>query len=114
MHELSVTEHLLEVTLRHAQQAGAKSVNNIYLVIGQLSSIIDDSVNFYWEIIAKDTLAQNALLHFRRISTSLECQKCLTVYTPEGDDLTCPSCHSAQIKIITGEEFYVEAIDIEK
>lgn len=113
MHELSVTEQLLEITLRHAQQAGATRVTNIYLVIGQLSSIIDDSVKFYWDMIAEGTLAQSAELHFKRIPTLLQCLDCAHEYEPTKDDLSCPKCDSTQIKILKGVEFYLEAIDIE-
>jgi hydrogenase nickel incorporation protein HypA/HybF len=114
MHELSVTESILDIALRHAQQVGAASVTNIYLVIGQLSSIVDDSVKFYWEMIAKDTLAQNAELHFKRIKTRLMCLACSQEYEPHDDNLSCPNCKSTRVKILNGDEFYVEAIDIEK
>lgn len=113
MHELSVTENLLEITLRHANQAKAKRVNNIYLVVGQLSSIVDDSVKFYWDIISKDTIAQEATLHFKRVPARFKCRDCLEEYSPTGDELACPVCKGIHIIILAGEEFFVEAIDIE-
>lgn len=114
MHELGVTEQLLEITLRHANKAGASSVSSIYLVIGNLSSIVDDSVQFYWDMIAKDTIAEKAKLHFKRIPAKLLCLDCSHEYQPSAEDLSCPNCHGTHIKIINGDEFYVEAIDIEK
>lgn len=114
MHELSVTENLLEITLRHAQEAGAASVTNIYLVIGKLSSIVDDSVRFYWQMIAQDTIAQNAELHFKRLPVRMTCLDCSHNYEPINDELFCPLCRSTHVKVVQGDEFYVEAIDIEK
>jgi hydrogenase nickel incorporation protein HypA/HybF len=113
MHELSVTESILEISLRHANNANAKHITNIYLAIGQLASIIDDSVQFYWDIISKGTLADRAILHFRRIPTTLACLECYKEYTPGKDSFDCPDCKSHHVKIITGEEFFMEAIDIE-
>ncbi len=50
MHELAVTERVLEISLRHAEAAHATRITQIHLVVGQLSSIVDDSVQFYWDL----------------------------------------------------------------
>ena len=113
MHELPVTESVLEIALRHAKGAGAERITNIYLVIGQLSSIVDDSIQFYWDIVSKDSLAQGAKLHFRRIPTEIECLDCHHLYQPGRELACCPNCGSCQVKVIKGEEFFLEAIDIE-
>jgi len=113
MHELSVTESILEISLRHASQANAKRITHLYLVIGQLASIVDDSVQFYWDIVSKDTIADGAILHFKRLPATLECQECKHRYTPGNNSFSCPSCSSDQVKVISGDEFYMEAIDIE-
>ena len=113
MHELSVTENILEIVLRHAKSADANRVSDIYLVIGDLSSIIDDSVQFYWDMVSKDTIAEDSKLHFKRIQTALECKDCEQDYAPNGKDLACPDCGSVNLKILSGNEFYLEAINIE-
>jgi hydrogenase nickel incorporation protein HypA/HybF len=113
MHELSVTESILEIALRHANQAKAKQITRLNLVIGQLASIVDDSVQFYWDIIAKDTIAEGASLHFKRIPTKLICLNCGTEYEMSDSNLTCPSCESDQVKIVAGKEFYLESIDVQ-
>ncbi len=113
MHELSVTEQILDISLRHAEQANAEKIVNIYLVIGQLATIVDDSVQFYWDLIAKDTIAEQAQLHFRRIQAEFECQECGFRFHPDEGDLLCTQCGSAQIVILAGEEFFIEAIDVE-
>jgi hydrogenase nickel incorporation protein HypA/HybF len=113
MHELSVTESILEIALRHAKTAQAKKIDDIYLVIGQLSSIIDDSVQFYWEFVSKDTPAQGAQLHFRRIPAEFRCTECGQTYPLIQGELGCPSCGSANVKVSAGEEFYLEAIEVE-
>jgi hydrogenase nickel incorporation protein HypA/HybF len=113
MHELSVTESILEITLRHAQQAQARRVTALHLVIGQLATIVDDSVQFYWDIIAKDTLAEGARLDFRRIPAELLCSQCGARYPLPADDLACPACRSSQVKVVSGSEFYLDSIEVE-
>ena len=114
MHELSVTESILDITLRHAKQADATRVTNLYLVIGQLATVIDDSVQFYWDIVSKGTPAEGARLHFRRIPVELLCLECNQPFKPGSNEFSCPHCSSVRIKVLSGEEFYLEAIDIDQ
>jgi len=113
MHELPITQSILKIALKHANEANAKRIENIHIVMGELSTNVDDSVQFYWDIIAKDTLAEGAKLHFRRVPAELQCMACFEKYHPNDDELLCPMCGSVGAKIIAGEEFYVEAIDID-
>ncbi len=113
MHELSVTESILEIANRHARQANAVRVTDVYLVIGQLSSIVDDSVQFYWEMVAQNTLCQDATLHFERIPARLQCQDCSEIFQLVEMLSPCPKCGSNRLKILSGDEFRVDSIEIE-
>lgn len=111
MHELSVTESILEIALRHGREAGADSVTELFLVIGELSSIVDDSVQFYWDIVSEGTAAAGSKLHFRRVPGRLGCRTCGHTYSPR-EDLPCLACGGIDIDILAGEEFYLEAIEV--
>ena len=76
MHELPITQNILKIALKYASQSGATRITDLYLVIGQLSSVIDESIQFYWPIISENTIAQDAILHFKRIPARLECIQC--------------------------------------
>lgn len=113
MHELAVTESLLKIALQHAEKANAKHVTDLNIVIGDLASMVDDSIQFYWEIIAKGTIAEQATLHFRRVPAELQCMTCFEKYPPTDRELACPKCSGINTKIIAGEEFALESIDVE-
>ena len=113
MHELPVTESILEIALRHAKAAGATKVSDIYLIIGQLSSIVDDSVQFYWDIVSDGTIAKGAKLHFRRLPARIICRGCDQEYSPVEGSLACPNCGGTDVRILSGDEFRVEAIEVE-
>lgn len=113
MHELAITENLLDLALKHAKPSQANRITDLYLAIGQLSSIIDDSVQFYWDFVSKDTIAEGARLHFKRIPTEFLCLDCDKSYFPDEEHLSCPYCDGIRVKIITGDEFRLEAIEIE-
>lgn len=111
MHELSVTTHLLDLALDHA--GTATRITDLHLVIGQLSSIIDDSVQTYWEIISENTIAAGSKLHFRRVPAELLCEPCNLRFPFNMDDFMCPQCGNLSVKIVAGEEFYLDSIEIE-
>ena len=113
MHELAVTESLLKISLEHAEKADAKRVTDLHIVIGDLASMVDDSIQFYWDVIAKDTIAEKAILHFKRVPAQLQCMTCFEKYFPTDGELICPKCHGVGAKIIAGEEFFLESIDVE-
>ncbi len=113
MHELAVTENLLDIALRHGKSAGAKKITDLYLVIGPLSSIIDESVQFYWDILAKETIAEGAKLHFKRTQCKFICLDCNQEFLLKEGNYFCPYCGSINGKILSGDEFYLESIDIE-
>jgi hydrogenase nickel incorporation protein HypA/HybF len=113
MHELSVTQSLLEIALRHAREAGARRVTDLYLVIGEWSSIVDDSVEFYWDMIAQGTLAEGARLHFERIPAQAACTDCGREYAPTGESLLCPACGGSRIRLLAGDQFQLDSIAIE-
>lgn len=113
MHELPVAESILDIALRHAQQAGAQRITAVQLVIGDLSSFIDESIQFYWDMISQDTLAQGAQLRFRRVPARVECRDCGRQFSPGKTITPCPHCASARLRVVEGDQLLVEAIEVE-
>jgi hydrogenase nickel incorporation protein HypA/HybF len=114
MHELSITQSIIDIALRHAERAGAQRILAINLVIGELTGFVDDSIQFYFDFLAKDGLAQDARLHFERIPARARCRECGAEYTPPNSRLwACPECEALGGDIIAGREFSVASIEIE-
>lgn len=114
MHELSVTESILNLAVQHAAKNQASRVTDLYIVVGRLSSIVDDSVQFYWDMLTEKTVCEGSRLHFQRVPAELECLNCANHYQLDADLTPCPACGSAQVKIISGDQFYLDSIEIEK
>jgi hydrogenase nickel incorporation protein HypA/HybF len=113
MHELGITQSILDIALHHAQEAGASRIRELNLVIGELASVVDDSVQFYWDIIAKDTIAEGATLNFKRLPARLHCTHCEHDFPMDHRDFVCPACGSGQVVVAGGEEFFLESIDVD-
>lgn len=113
MHELAITESLLKIALRHAEQAGAERITRLNIIVGELSSIVDDSVQFYWDIISEDTIAEGAELHFERVEGTLRCLSCGNVFPLNHKDFTCPVCGAKEVVAVGGDDLRLDSIEIE-
>ncbi len=113
MHEFHATEAILKHALQQIQQSDAARVTDVHLVIGEISTYTDDSIEGAWEVLAKGTPAEAARLHFRHIQAEAQCMNCFEKYHPLEGEILCPNCGSVGAKITAGEEFYMEALDVE-
>ena len=112
MHELSVVESMMAVVLKHAEKNRASKVNRINLVLGEMSTVMEDPVRFYFELLSRDTIAEGAELSFRRTQLISRCHDCGKEFKVEEYDFTCPECGGNDTEIVSGREFQVESIEI--
>ena len=113
MHELSITQNILEIALRYAEQADAERITRLNIVVGELSSIVDDSVQFYWDIVSKDTIAEGAELHFERVEGTLRCLTCGHTFPLNRESFTCPACGGKEVVAAGGDDLRLDSIEIE-
>ncbi len=113
MHEMGITHSLLNIALDHAQRANAVRINGLTIVVGELSSIVDDSVQFYWDFVSEGTLAEKAKLTFKRVPATARCADCDHLAPLNRETYACPACASGRLSIASGEEFYLESIDVD-
>ena len=64
MHELSVASAILNTAVKHAEE---RPVSVVSLRVGRLRQVVPDSLRFYFEIVARDTLCEHAELRIAEI-----------------------------------------------
>jgi len=113
MHELAVTQSILNIALENAQKVDAKQITGINLLVGQMASLLDDSIQFYWDILSEGTIAVGAKLNITRIPTEMRCFDCGQIFSPSPETFDCPACKSIRVQVIQGDEMRVDSIDVE-
>jgi len=113
MHEFSITESMLTLALEKANEAKATKITRINLVVGELSGVVSDCVQFYFDHISKDTIASGAELTFETKPTLLRCHECDVIFSPNNSNWNCPDCNKTSIEITSGRECYMESIEVE-
>jgi hydrogenase nickel incorporation protein HypA/HybF len=113
VHELAITQNILDIVLNEAKTAQADKITRINLVIGELSGIVSDSVLFYFDFLKKGNAAEEATIDFRLVPVELRCRDCLTNFNPKEDtSWACPNCQGTNFDLISGRECYVESIEV--
>jgi len=113
MHELAITKSILDLVLEQAEKAGAKEVVRINLVIGEVTGVVGESVEFYLDFLSRGTVAEGAVLSFKMVPVTARCQDCDKPFELKEFDRTCPACGGNSVEIIAGEELFVESIEVE-
>jgi hydrogenase nickel incorporation protein HypA/HybF len=78
-----------------------------------MSGVVDDSVQFYFDFLSRNTIAEGAKLVFDRRPTVYRCRTCETTYEPQGYDWVCPACGALTFEVLSGREFRVESIEVD-
>jgi hydrogenase nickel incorporation protein HypA/HybF len=114
MHELPATRGMLDVAVEAAREAGAPRIVAIDVVIGDLSSMVGDSVQFYFDILSADTIAAGARVRMRRAAATASCGSCGAGYDVALPlSPACASCGAPELVVSGGREFYIESIEVE-
>lgn len=110
MHELAVTEAMLDIVLRHAGGARVRKVN---VTVGGWTGYVSDSIVLFWQELARGTAAEGAQLEFRHEPATLRCRACGAVFPVNGHRLECPGCGSLGGEPAGGRDCTVDSIEIE-
>ena len=113
MHELSITQAMIELVQQHAESAGAARVGRINLIVGEMTGFVDECVQFYFDQLSKDTIMENAELTFKRVPTTGRCRDCKHEFEIQEMDWVCPSCKGNNIQLVGGNELFVESIEVD-
>ena len=113
MHELGVTENIVNIALAKAGEAQASKIVQINVVIGEMSGFVPDCIQFYFDSLSKDTMAQEAVLHFESVPAQLRCRNCSSIFQPQDTLWSCPECGGQSVEIFKGRELYIESVEVE-
>ncbi len=111
MHEAGIIHNILTIAEETARKKSATQILKLRLRIGSMSGVIPEALEFAFEAMKKDTLANNAVLEIEVVPAQCWCENCKIEYTPEDINFLCPECGMGNIKIRKGRELELVSID---
>ncbi|MBI5504491.1 MAG: hydrogenase maturation nickel metallochaperone HypA [Deltaproteobacteria bacterium] len=115
MHELQITESILGVVLRHAAQHDVRKVVRIHLRVGELSDLVDEWIQHYFDYLSRGTPAEGAQLAIVRSPIVVRCAACGRSFEVDKDDLgavACPDCAGSRLELVSGRGYFIENMEV--
>jgi hydrogenase nickel incorporation protein HypA/HybF len=111
MHELSLSSAIVNTVVKHA---AGRPVSVVSLRVGRLRQVVPDTLEFYFEFVARDTVCEGARLEQEVVDARLRCRPCDTEWAIEIPAFRCPLCGGSDVTVASGNEFEVESIEVEE
>jgi len=111
VHELSLSGAVVNTVVKHA---AGRRVTVVNLRVGRLRQVVPDTLEFYFEFVARGTVCEGARLEQELVPAVLHCRGCERDWELDFPSFRCPDCGGAEVEIRSGEEFEVESIDVEE
>jgi hydrogenase nickel incorporation protein HypA/HybF len=110
VHELSVCGSIADIVARRAH---GRRVDTIHIRIGQLRQIVPDTLVYCWSVVIADTTLDGSSLEVESVPARINCQVCgVTQEVGYYPLLLCAACDSADVTVVTGEEFLITSLDL--
>lgn len=110
MHETSLMLDVLRTIEISAKDYDFEEITEIKLVIGNINNVLPDALRFAFDSFkGHPPLAKDAKLILEERMPEAECKACGKKFVlPSMLDYACPDCGEHDIKLIGGDELYIE------
>ena len=114
MHELSLTQSILDIIEDYSQKHHFEKVHSVKLSFGRLSSIEPKSLEFAFEVLSKETKAHGARLEFDILPVVISCMSCEKEVEVDSYTATCPRCAGENVVLAGGtQELKIVELDVD-
>lgn len=110
MHEMSLTQGVIEICQHYSE---GRRVKSVVIEIGSLSGVVPEAVEFCFEACARETEVEGARLEIRHLTAQGQCLECKTMQQIEQLYDPCSNCGSYMLEVISGKEMRVLEIEVE-
>ena len=111
MHELSIADSVVQIASRHAD---GRRVTKVRLKVGHLRQVVPSALAFGFDLVAEGTPVEGAKLEMENVPATGVCRDCGTESRLQTFPLQCGACGGFDLELLTGEELFVESLELEE
>ena len=113
MHEMAITQSILDIAQKVGQEHNVKRVKEVRIKLGAYSGVVPACVQDYFDVISAGTIAEGAVLNIQTLPVIMRCRACRWQGEIDRMHIRCPECAGMDLKMIQGREFYVESLEVD-
>ena len=100
MHELGITQGIIDRARETAVANGARAVTGLYLVMTPAADFSQDSIEMYFEMLtSEDEFFKGATLYFEHRPVAATCLSCSDEFSVDAPQPICPQCGSRLVQL---------------
>jgi len=112
MHEVGLMQDTLDLAVEEAGRAGATRIHRLMMQIGRLSGVVPEALEFAFEILAKGTIADGAILEIEQVPIVCYCAACTREFEPPSMICECPGCGTPSFDVRRGREIQLSSLEV--
>ena len=113
MHELTLSQGIVELALEQAAANGARRVRRVRIAIGALSHVEPEAIDFSFDVVSRGTPAEGARLEIERPPGRAHCIPCDAEVAIASRDQPCPRCGTHRWVLAGGDELRVLELEVD-
>jgi hydrogenase nickel incorporation protein HypA/HybF len=94
-----------------AHRNGAHRITALKLRIGVLSGVVPEALQFAWDVVTRQTIAEGAQLEIESVPASAWCPVCQAGFACADFYTECPRCHQVIGELRHGRELELVAVE---
>ncbi len=114
MHEMGIAMEIIQIVKDSIPEDMTEcTVRSVNVDIGQMSSVVPESLTFCFEMASKETVCEGAELIITEIPSIMTCESCAHEWHVDAQAFTCPECDSIKIQLSQHTDIDINSFDIE-
>ncbi|MGX9416895.1 hydrogenase maturation nickel metallochaperone HypA [Vibrio sp. RC27] len=112
MHEMSLCESIIQLIEDQALAQQFNRVTKVFIEVGAFAGVEVDAMHFCFDVVSRNTLAEDASLIITELAAQAWCFDCSTQVSVTSRLDLCPLCSGVSLKCESGDEMRIKELEV--
>lgn len=113
MHEMSLTESLVELIESEREKQGFSRVRMVRLAVGALGHVDPEAIRFCFDAATRGTVAEGAQLAIATVPGEAWCLDCAKTVHVRERVAPCPDCGEWRLQVRGGDDLRLTELEVD-